>query len=541
MANTVPKEEMREQKKPVGNEIRKVMRTNGQTDWVSVSNSLAHDKANRIKGFGGISRIITESEMAKEQLANSEKKFRQMIENISDVIMIISEHGKVQYVSPNILSIFHLLPERLIGQSCFDYIVPEDLSYAINNFDGLFRTAHSVKSLELRIKDGSNNMRHISMSAKNLLDDETVQGILLNMRDISDHVRQEEKIMYMNYHDALTSLYNRSFFEEEKRRLDTDRQLPLSIIMGDVNGLKIVNDTLGHAEGDRLLLAIADIFRRSCRKEDIVARIGGDEFSIFLPQTDSGVAKEICSRITAACNDFPPDERIGGIVPSIALGAATKTNNLQSLGTIQKVAEDLMYERKLLAHNSSRGSVLSSMQVAMFEHTQVMEEHSERMVTLSLHLGKELGLSDEQQIELDLLSRLHDIGKICIDDSILSKPGSLTDEEWQIVKQHPEVGYRIARSSGELARIAELILCHHERWDGKGYPRGISGNDIPILSRIISIIDAYDAMVQDRPYRQAMSRMAAIQEIENNAGAQFDPEISKVFVEKILNEKWRTD
>ena len=227
------------------------------------------------------------------------------------------------------------------------------------------------------------------------------------------------------------------------------------------------------------------------------------------------------------------------IHPSISIGHATKTNANQSLDQVIKEAEEYMYQHKLLERDTTRSSIIHSIQATLRESSNATEEHSERMVILSLELGKVLKLPDEKLLELDLFSRLHDIGKICIDESILTKPGKLTDEEWVKVKRHPEVGFRIAQASFELIRIADLILSHHERWDGKGYPQGLSGPDIPLLSRIIAIVDAYDAMTQDRPYRKAMSKAYAINEIIDNADKQFDPEIAKVFVEQVLGEPWQ--
>ena len=195
-----------------------------------------------------------------------------------------------------------------------------------------------------------------------------------------------------------------------------------------------------------------------------------------------------------------------------------------------------MYRRKLLEHKSTHGAMISSIKATMTETSHETEEHSERMVKLSRALGRELKLSDQQLVDLDLVSTLHDIGKICIHEKILAKPGKLTREEWAEIKKHPEAGYRITQASSELTRVAQYILCHHERWDGKGYPSGLAGQSIPLLSRVIAVVDAYDAMTQDRPYRKAMAREVAIEEIVLNAGTQFDPDIARIFVEKVLGD-----
>lgn len=389
-----------------------------------------------------------------------------------------------------------------------------------------------------RHKDGSS--RVIRLTAVNLIDNPDINGILINFNDITESKRREEEILYLSYHDTLTGLYNRAFFDEEKKRLDTHRQLPLSIIMGDVNGLKLTNDAFGHNEGDKLLIAIGKILTASCRKEDIAARVGGDEFCILLPQTPYLTAQTICERIAKACGSYDIKVPNGlAVKPSISLGYATKTIDDECLDNMQKDAEDFMYKRKLLEHKSTHGSIISSIKATMSETSHDTEEHSERMIKLSRALGREMKLTEQQLVDLDLLSTLHDIGKICIQERILSKPGKLSGEEWAEIRKHPEMGYRIAQSSAELTRVAQCILCHHERWDGAGYPGGLAGQDIPLLSRVIAVVDAYDAMTQDRPYRKALSREIAVSEIVQNAGTQFDPEIARVFVEKVMSTPWR--
>jgi len=329
-------------------------------------------------------------------------------------------------------------------------------------------------------------------------------------------------------------LYNRAFLQAEQERLDTERQLPLSVIMGDINGLKLINDALGHAEGDRLLLETAEILKKSCRTEDIVARIGGDEFCILLPQTDTDGAQMIMNRIRANCEEYMRQPEKLVYYTNISLGYATKTEVGQPLSKVQKTAEDYMYKRKLLEYKSLHSSILTSIKTTMFEKSNETEAHAERLAELSQKLGRTLGLSEDDLIALVLLSTLHDIGKISVDRGILTKAGALTDEEWNEMKRHPEVGYRITQASPELRHISSLILSHHERWDGTGYPQGLAGEDIPLLARILAVVDAYDAMTEDRAYRKALTREQAVAEIQRGAGSQFDPLIVETFLEKVL-------
>lgn len=356
----------------------------------------------------------------------------------------------------------------------------------------------------------------------------SVLGILNNIiSDSFNRYRSDEDILYLSYHDKLTGLYNRRFFEEELKRMDTERQLPLSVIIGDVNGLKITNDVFGHMAGDRLLKMIAKIVSESCRDDDVVARWGGDEFVVLLPKTSSESAGMICKRIYLDCEaaKFYP------VHASISLGHATKTHMNQSIEQVINSAEDWMYRRKLMESRNFRSSMVSSLISTLSEKSFETVGHTERMGKMSQQMGKAMGLSEEEIESLSLLAMLHDIGKVVIPEDILTKPGKLTEDERIEIKRHSEIGYRIAQSTSELSQLAELILCIHERWDGTGYPNHLKGEEIPKLSRIVAVIDAYDVMTHERPYREAVSHEQAVNEIEACAGTQFDPRVVDVFLE----------
>lgn len=477
---------------------------------------------------------ISDQVSAEEALAASEHKHKTMVSNISDVILIVGRDFRATYCSPNVGKKSGWSSKDLLGRDVRTILHPDEAEKLQKFFLRLLESdTGNGQALELRYlcKDGT--YRLMEAAATNLLRDESIQGILFNVQDITERKKREEEIYYLYYHDVLTGLYNRAFFDEEQKRLDTPRQLPLSVIIGDINGLKLINDAFGHAEGDKMLKEIARILRLCTRKEDIVARTGGDEFSILLPQTSGEEARDIVERIEAMCRETAANPGIGVFFTSISLGHASKVSEEESFQAVLRAAEEIMYKRKLLEHKSLHGSIIASIRMTMHEKSHETEEQTGRVATLSKTLGKAIGLSEKQLNELELLSTIHDIGKISIDEDVLCKPGKLTEEEWYQLKKHPEVGYRIAQASPELKHIADLILCHHERWDGSGYPQGLAGTDIPLLSRAMAVVDSFQAMTHDKPYRKAMTREAALEELERNAGTQFDPDIVEAFVRHI--------
>ena len=344
--------------------------------------------------------------------------------------------------------------------------------------------------------------------------------------EIAEQKKAEERIRYISFHDTLTGLYNRAFLEEEMQRLDTERQLPISVLMVDLNGLKLVNDTYGHSKGDEMLKNVAGVLKNSCRKEDFIARWGGDEFVILLPQTPAKKAETISKRIKSNCEGV-----FAGEVPiSLASGAAVKDNADINLAEVLKKAEDNMYKQKLAESKSTRSAVLNALLKTLEAKSYETEEHTLRMQKIAMGIGEKLQLTDSELSRLRLLVTLHDIGKINISEEILTREGALTAEEWEIMKKHPETGYRIARATEDFNHVADDILAHHEHFDGTGYPQGLKGKNIPLLARITAIADAYDIMASGRPYQSPLAQPEIASELRRCAGTQFDPELVEIFL-----------
>lgn len=361
--------------------------------------------------------------------------------------------------------------------------------------------------------------------------DGKVTGAVLVLRDVTEEQRRIQEIKYLNYHDQLTGLYNRRFLEEQLESLDMDKNLPLSVIVADLNALKLVNDTFGHAAGDQLLQKTAQVMKRVCGPDAIIARWGGDEFVLLLPNTKEQEAERKAREIEMVLQK----EKVESMPISIALGWNTKTEGGEGFAAVFKKAENNMYRAKLFHGSGMRSETIHALMVALYETNKREEQHSKRVSALSQHLGRELGLSDAEVKELGITGLFHDIGKIAIEESVLNKPGRLTDDEWKEIMRHPEVGYRLLDAVQDMKDIAYYVLFHHERWDGLGYPKGVQGEEIPLQSRIVAIADAYDAMISERPYKKHVSEEEAIEELRKNAGKQFDPNIVDACVKAILN------
>ena len=341
----------------------------------------------------------------------------------------------------------------------------------------------------------------------------------------------EETSKYLGLHDALTGLYNRAYFTEEMHRFQGERYLPNTVVMCDLDGLKLINDTFGHAAGDHLLVATAKIIQKAIRQGDVAARIGGDEFAILLPKADEKIALSLADRLRSQTEKY--NQRTIGVPLSVSFGYAVRYNNDASIEELLKEADNNMYREKLHHSRSAHSTIVQTVMKLLKERDFGTEEHAERLQDLTTKLAQQVRLSKPRVAEIRLLAQFHDVGKIGVPDHILLKPGPLTSSEWAEMKRHCEIGYRIAQSSPDLVPIAEWILKHHEWWNGEGYPFGLKGAEIPLECRILAIADAYDAMTSDRPYRQAMSHEAASTELTRCAGKQFDPDLVKKFIAAI--------
>lgn len=461
---------------------------------------------------------ITGRKAMEEALRRSEDKFSRAF-NLSPIPMLITTLAGGRFVAVNeaLCRAVGYDPEELLNKSSFEMGI-WDSKASRQPLEDQISNKRPVREMDLffRKKDGEARIGLLSAEA---IEIEGEVCILSTVQDITERRKAEKEIRYLSTHDPLTCLYNRAYFEEQLGSIDKAKQLPISIIIADVNGLKMVNDALGHQQGDLLLKSVAGILAQTCRPIDLAARWGGDEFIILLPRCSHETACLIMEQIKSACirqRNLPTET-------SISLGMATMTQESQDIQSIIIEAEDKMFRRKLLENKSARSAFITSLEKTLWTRSHETREHCQRLEDMALAIGRGINLPNTELDNLKLLASLHDIGKIAVPNNILEKPGKLSRKEWETIRKHPEIGYRIAVSSPEMAPIAEAILHHHERWDGRGYPLGFKGEEIPLLSRIIAIADAYDVMVNGRPYQAPINPQEAWEEIERCAGTQFDP------------------
>ncbi len=469
---------------------------------------------------------IQERKQIEEDLRSSEEKFSEIFQICPDGIALVRYDGTYIEVNEGFSQMSGYSKAEVIEESSLAlclWIDPRDWEHMIKEV----KRHGEIFNLEIKIRRKDGDILYSLISARSIKANGK-ESILFITRDISERKKAEEKLKYVASYDALTGCYNRSYFEEKLTRTGAERNYPIGLIICDINGMKLFNDTLGHAAGDRLLKIAAEILQHTVREEDVVARIGGDEFAIILLQADEHFVESVCERIREKISEH--NRGTNGVDLSISLGYTVSGLRLVSAEALFKEADDSMYREKMHHKQSVRSDMVQTAMKLLEVRDFNTEGHADRLQGLAIKLSRKHGLAEKRIADIRLLAQFHDIGKVGIPDNILLKPDQLTAVEKKEMQRHVEIGYRIAHASSELSPIADWILKHHEWWNGQGYPVGLKGEDIPIECRILAIIDAYDAMTNDRPYRKAMSEEAAIDELRRNAGIQFDPKLVGKFI-----------
>ena len=507
----------------------------GETKWVMEQSQRTYDAEHNVIGSEGFITDVTQRKRAEIALKRSEERFRTMFEEAPLGMAIFdSRTGDAKQVNARYAEIVGRTKKELLTTNIEDYSFPEEIEEILHKINQINENLITSFSLYRRLMkpDGSMVWVNTTIAPLNTEDDNSSSRILCMIEDVTARREAEEEILYLSYYDQLTGLYNRRFYLEELRRIDTERNLPITLVMADVNGLKLTNDAFGHLEGDQLLKHIADTMKKHCRADDIIARIGGDEFIMLLPQTSMEQAEKLVERINGAL----AEEKCYPVICSVSFGWATKSEAGEDISKTYINAEDHMYRHKLTESAAMRSDTIKLIVKRLFQKYKREEQHAKRVGRLSAATAKALGMNPGEVNELKLAGFMHNLGYIILREALLNKSGSFTDTERIEMERHPEIGYQLLRSVGKYSSIAEYILHHHERIDGTGYPSKAVADEIPIQSRIIAIADAFDAMTNESSYHEKLSNEEATLEIRKNAGTQFDKAIVEVFVEKVLGK-----
>lgn len=482
-----------------------------------------------------INEMLDTLEKSQKEIQISEEKFRNIYDKMPIGLVMFDREGNIFGANKAFLDIVGVdRKEKIIEKNIF-----ADPNFRAEIREQIFSAQTACFELEydfdlVKAKD----FYCTSRSGKQYLDwvinpiqvkSLSLCGFIGQVQNITQRKHEEEQLKYLSFFDNLSGLYNRAFFEDEVIRLESQGIDQVSVIMCDVDGLKLANDSFGHGAGDSLLKAAAQALRDCFRKEDIVARIGGDEFAVLLPGADLSMVERARDRIQAAVEIY--NQTYQPVIPlRISLGLATTKGSNIKIKDLLKEADYNMYREKMHHQQSGKNDLVQTLTKAMKARDLVFEWHGERLQNLVVELARKFGLPESMMADLRLFAQFHDIGKVGVLDSILFKPGKLTENESSEMQRHCEIGFRIAQSSQNLMPIANWILYHHEWWNGSGYPYGIKGEEIPIESRILSVVVAYDSMTNNRPYRKEYSHDQAVKEIKRGAGVQFDPTLVDIFI-----------
>lgn len=514
---------------------------------VRCSGHAIYDARNKLICYENTAVDITELKEAQRTLEVSQKFCLDLVHCLPDPTFAINTHGEIVAWNKAIELLTGHDVEMMIGKGNYEYAMavlgerrPLLIDYLLDRTINLsseysqLRQEGETISAEIYaplLKGGKG--AHIWGSAALIRDiDGKVMGAIETIKDFTDYIETKKKLQYYSMNDILTGLYNRSYFEEEIKRLNHTRFLPLSVIICDVDGLKLINDSLGHMQGDDLLRATANVLRSAFRASDAISRIGGDEFAVILPHTDDHTTQEIIKRINTAVDAYNKDSSEYHL--SLTVGYATGNLPLNQL-IIE--ADNNLIRNKMQHSATAKHLFTKSLTSLLAERDFINDGHVQRLIVLAELMADHINLTLTERTDLLNLAKFHDIGKVAIPDKILFKPTTLTPQEMQEIKKHAEIGYRIAKSSPELSHIANYILHHHEWWNGEGYPLGLKEKEIPLLSRILSILDAYDAMSNKRPQRGALSQTEVLNEMTKLSGVQFDPYLLAIFLELIQKEE----
>ena len=484
-----------------------------KTKFIQSSVYALTDKKGKIQKVFGILKDITEIEESRRNALEAQRSFELIFNSSPAGIITLNKEFEITMENKTFREMFNSKENEIK----IKYLLGDEFDKVIKELE---KNDFSHVIIERVIK---NEMKHFAVNIVRIDEkfDNECQGTVI---DITEQERNREKISYLASHDVLTELHNRNYFED----IIVNKKLnyPLGIIMCDIDGLKLINDAFGHLEGDKLLKLFAKELKR-LSSSYIVSRIGGDEFAVLVKNATEDELDEFSEKIKESVHNIKAFK----VDWSVSVGYSILVDENSDFNRVFNKAENMMYRRKLTERKSRKSNALSTIMETLHEKTEETMNHCKRVGDYATMILSDYG--HKRIVDLDdirFLSDVHDVGKIAIPEGILSKKTKLTDSEYEEIKYHCEAGYKIIRNIIDKDEIAYGVLYHHERYDGKGYPHGLKGDNIPLYARILNIADSYDTMIRGRVYQKPISKKEALLDIKNNSGTQFDPNLAANFI-----------
>lgn len=508
----------------------------GDKIWLLSYSSPKYNQEGKIIGYRGSDVDITEKHKIQLALKQSEEKYRFITENTSDVIWIVNlDDFRFTYISPAVTQLRGYSAEEAMSQSINESMTSESWTLIQNTIentlgDFVLDTQHPknyILTIEQYHKNGHKIWVEISVRYRfNDLNQIEIIGI---SRDVTERKKIDDEIRYLSFHDQLTGLYNRRYYDIEIERLNTARNCPISFITADINGLKMTNDVFGHNSGDELIKLAADTLKSVCREDDIIVRLGGDEFIVVLPQTSIFDCEQIVSRIHAHIKSIKDSK----FTLSLSIGYSSKETMDQEIMDVVNQADRIMYQHKLIESEVYKRQLLGKIMKTLYKLDSDLSRHLKSLTLLVNEFGKYLKLSDNQINQLKLAAMYHDIGKIGIDeeDIKLYQTGRVKYE--YLLRRQPELSYQILRYITEYSEIANIVLAYHENYDGSGYPRGLKKEEILNESMIIHIANNYDKL----RFNVGLNHEDSIKQLSSQKGKELEPVLCEKFCQMIQEIK----
>jgi len=469
-------------------------------------------------------RNVDRLQSQMNSLQKSHELFRVTIRSLVDGVIITDKKGQIQDLNEAVTSMIGVTLDQAAGHPFWEVIRPRTEGWDDHRKDLMNKvfqqrtTAEIEEGIDVVAPSGDIRVLTLYYSPIMKSSESVLWGGVLILRDVTTQYDWKNKVKFLSFNDRLTGLYNRSFFEEEVRRLEREETFPLSVINMDMNGLKLANDGFGHEEGDRLLKQLAMVLQIVCRRDDLIVRSGGDEFSVILPQANQSTANEVLGRIQQKIEEMNDGESI--IPLSVSAGVAS-LNQGESPQAMFNRADEEMYKQKLEGRQEFRESVFQSLSDRITHLQFDCDERLEEIGVLARRFGVHLGLKGDTLTRVDVLARFARVG------SLEQRDLSHSDETMGEAERNAVVGYRIALTLPQLTTVAEDILAFGERWDGQGVPRGYKGEAIPLLSRIVNIVHAYFFAKGDE---------AALEAVLDEKGKTLDPSLVDNFLAFLKKE-----